>query len=106
MIKLLVDEAYAFDYLAILKVKKSPLYTIILINLSNELTGDTVDNILKSKEFSDMVDANQKVFDCVELARYGTITAKELDNANMGRHHAKVALQKAYFKNELTETKT
>ena len=106
MINLLVDEAYAFDYLAILKVKKSKLYETILNELNYELDVGLIEDILKSKEFSDMVDANQKVFNCVELARYGNITAKELDNANMGRHHAKVALQKKYFETELTETKT
>ena len=53
-----------------------------------------------------MLAVNKKTFDAVELARYGSITAKEVDNANMERHHAKVVLQKRFFLTNLTEQKT
>lgn len=105
MITLLVDEAYAFDYLAILIVKKSSIQGTISNHISTQLPN-LFNTIIRSKEFNDLVTANQVVFDCVELARYGNITAKELDNANMLRHHAKINLQKTFFKNNLTENKT
>jgi len=53
-----------------------------------------------------MVSVNKKTFDAVELARYGNISAKEVDSANMERHYAKIALQKRFFLTNLTEQKT
>ena len=51
--------------------------------------------------------ANNKTFDAVEKARYGgDITAKEVDDCNMERYHAKVALQKEFFNGEIVERKT
>lgn len=105
MITILVDEAYAFDYLAILIVKKSPIRSTISEHISNQLS-DKFNEIILSKEFADMIKANQTVFDCVERARYGDISAKELDTANMQRHYAKIALQNKFFNTNLTESKT
>jgi hypothetical protein len=53
-----------------------------------------------------MVAINQKTFDAVEKARYGEITAKEVDSVNMERYYAKVDLQNKYFLNKVTEQKT
>lgn len=105
MITLLVDEAYAFDYLAILIVKKSFIQATISNHISNQLP-DKFNKIITSQEFANMVAANQLVFDCVERARYGEISAKELDDANMQRHYAKIKLQETFFKTNLTENKT
>jgi len=104
MINLLVDEAYAFDYLAILKVKKSDHYDKIFSHLSEQL--ENIDNIVSSQEFQKMIEANQRVFDGVERARYGTISAKELDAVNLERYYAKQIFQKKFFSTELTEFKT
>lgn len=104
MINLLVDEAYAFDYLAILKVKHSKYYNEVLNHLAAQLTN--IDDIIASQEFQDMINANQQVFDGVERARYGNISAKELDEINLKRYFAKQILQKKFFAKELTEFKT
>jgi len=105
MINLLVDEAYAFDYLAILIIKKSEMQNTISNYISNQLPG-LFNTIILSAEFRKMLEANQLVFNCVERARYGNITAKELDDANMQRHYAKLELQKKFFNTNLTEKKT
>lgn len=105
MISLLVDEAYAFDYLAILIVKKSPLQTTISNHISNQLPSK-FNEIILSQEFANMVEINRKLYDYVELARYGEISAKELDTANMQRHYAKISLQNKFFNTNLTESKT
>lgn len=104
MITILVDEAYAFDYLSILVVKKSDLYNTIYEHLSSQIKS--FDLILDSEEYKNMIKANQLVFDCVDRARYGSISAKELDDANMQRHYAKQQLQLKFFNNSLTELKT
>ena len=106
MLTLLVDEAYAFDYLAILRVKLSPLAVDTANHIKDQIGVDLFDRIVDSPEFHSMYQANLDVFEAVEHARYGKISAKELDNANMERHYAKQALQKAFFNNELTEKKT
>jgi hypothetical protein len=106
MLSILVDEAYAFDYLAILIVKNSEVTQLIRSNLQQQLPENLFNDIMSSDEFKGMIDANQHVFNCVERARYGSISAKELDDANMQRHYAKIKLQQRFFNTTLTEKKT
>jgi hypothetical protein len=53
-----------------------------------------------------MIEANQITFDAVEKARYGEITAKEVDQANMLRYQKKCELQKKFFNSNMKEVKT
>lgn len=113
MIKLLVDEAYAFDYLSILDIKKNinqinyTNWEICKENLSYEIGKDTIEEILTSEEYKKMLEVNKLTFDAVEKARYGgNITAKEVDAANLQRHKRKLELQRKFFDNNLTEYKT
>lgn len=121
MIKLLVDEGYAFDYLSILEVKayqflkedtrrsyfdckESILKEFIRLGYSEVLYHQ----ILNSKEYQDLVFINKKVFDAVDKARYGTekdISAKEVDSLNMERFRLKQAIQNKYFKTKTQEVK-
>lgn len=112
MINLSVDEAYAFDYLSILHVKKEinpnstdnwdKCYDYIQGQISEEL----MDKIMNSKEYFNMIDANRITFNAVEQARYGSITAKQVDEANMLRYKRKLEFQAEFFNNKLTEIKT
>jgi hypothetical protein len=103
MIKLLVDEGYAFDYLAILEVKKNnnPDQTDVWMNCSAYLSGqfpqDFWDDLISSKEYEEMVSVNQKTFDAVDQARYGKITAKEVDDCNMERFNVKQRFRNKFF---------
>lgn len=115
MIKLLVDGAYALDYHAILKVKhennpnkiSEQALVDCSLNLSVELGIDDFLDILGSDEYIHLVEANQKTFDAVEKARYGKISAKEVDDCNMERYNAKKALQAKFFsKQEQVEQKS
>lgn len=113
MINLLVDEAYAFDYLSILEIKKdinSINYTnwqICKENLINEIGQDKMDEIINSEEYKQMIETNKLTFEAVEKARYGgVITAKEVDDANLKRHKRKLELQRKFFDNNLMEYKT
>jgi hypothetical protein len=112
MINICVDEAYAFDFLSVLEIKKNRSEQA-MINWHNcfnylkaQLPNDLFVLIINSNEYRDMVAVNQKTFDAVEKARYGQITAKEVDDANMERHYAKIALQNKFFSNKITEYKT
>lgn len=106
MITIPVDEAYAFDYLSIQEVKKSSLVLAVAYHVKCQVGSSKFNTVIASQEYKDLYTANLNLFDCVERARYGTISARELDEANMQRHYAKQAVQKAHFDNELTELKT
>ena len=112
MINLQVDEAYAFDYLSILHVKKSinsdvePSWKDCFLHIRNQISITKMEKIINSEEYQRMIEANQITFDAVEKARYGTVSAKEVDEANMLRFKRKLELQKKFFNNNLVEIKT
>lgn len=113
MINLNVDEAYAFDYLSILDIKKelnsncfnswSNCYSFI----ENQIGQIKMNEIINSDQYKNMLKTNQLTFNAVEKARCGgKITAKEVDEINMIRHKRKLDLQAKFFDNNLTEHKT
>jgi hypothetical protein len=113
MINLPVDEAYAFDYLSILEIKndKNEQSQKSWANCRNyiksQVGGELFTKIIDSKEYQNLLLINTITFNAVERARYkNDITAKEVDNANMERHYAKIALQNKFFSNKITEQKT
>jgi hypothetical protein len=116
MIDLPVDEAYAFDYLSILYIKLTQtnsikkIKSIILLceqKIKNQIGDNLWETITSSKEFKNMILVNQEVFAAVEKARYGQISAKEVDLYNMKRFIAKNELQKKFFPNQdITEWKS
>jgi hypothetical protein len=112
MINICVDEGYAFDFLSILEIKKNrsdqamQSWHNCFNYLKAQLPNDLFILIINSQEYIKMVAINQKTFDAVEKARYGEITAKEVDSANMERYYAKVNLQNKFFSNKVTEQKT
>lgn len=112
MINLKVDEAYAFDYLSILEIKKG-LNDLCQKNWENcfsyiaeQIGRDKMNQIINSSEYQLMINTNKLTFDAVEKARYGNISAKEVDDANMLRHKRKLELQSKFFNNNLMEYKT
>lgn len=114
MITIPVDEGYAYDYLAIAIIKSenlndencSFLSSKIDSHLLNEL-GNIHFKILNSKEFEKLLEANKETFEAVEKARYGKISAKEVDDCNMNRYNCKIDLQKKFFsKNKINEIKS
>jgi len=54
-----------------------------------------------------LVDVNLTTFEAVEKARYGEISAKEVDDLNMKRYHCKITLQNKFFPStKVTEFKS
>jgi hypothetical protein len=103
MISLLVDECFALDYLSILQVKKDKdsknhgAWHECRSYLESQMSNKFQD-ILESKEYADLYDANLKTFEAVAKARSGgNVTAKEVDDCNMLRYNCKVALQTKFF---------
>lgn len=105
MIKLLVDEAYAFDYLSILFIKRE--YGENNYNkwkecenfLKTQFSQDQWNTIINSAEFNSLISINRMIFDAVEKARNNNISAQELDNKNMERFYSKQTFQNNLFPN-------
>ena len=113
-INLLVDAAYAFDYISILNIKyiekpteenKSNLIQCEM-DITNSIDNiDLIDNIFKSKEYTDLWNSNKKVFDLVSLAKNNLCLASEVDSANYSRYLCKKALQEKFFCSSISEVK-
>lgn len=110
MILLPVDEAYAFDYYAILCAKSSKRLPVGNIkNMVWKAMKDSCprfEEILESPEFAALLAANEHTFDMVEKAIKDECKASEVDAANCLRMKAKAALQAKFFGGNLTEFKT
>jgi hypothetical protein len=106
MINIPVDEGYAYDVLAIAEVK-------IIKNIANATENflslnDSIERqvgkslhfkIVNSDEYQALLYSNAETFNAVEKARYGEISAKEVDNLNLKRYNCKVNLQNKFFPN-------
>jgi len=111
MINLLVDEAYAFDYLSILEIKKNKnpknygnwfsCYTY----LQNQFDNNKWTSMISSLEYKEMIKANQSTFEAVDKAKNNLVTAKDVDFCNYQRHLAKQKFQQKFFNSNLSETK-
>lgn len=110
MINLEVDEAYAFDYLSILFIKKNKskecyeTWSSCYNHISNQVLNFL--DIINSIEYNNLLEANLITFNAVEKARYGNISAKEVDEANMLRYQRKIELQNKFFPSKVKEFKS
>jgi len=111
MTSLNVDEAYAFDYLSILQVKKQKSYSAIeawsncYVNLQTQFDSEKWFLMINSEEYENMIKANQLTFDAVDKAKNNEVTAQYVDYCNFQRHTAKQNFQKKFFNNNLSELK-
>ncbi len=111
MITLLVDEAYAFDYLSILEVKKQKssisnnAWTKCYAYLQNQFDNEKWSHMMHSKEYESMIKANELTFDAVDKAKNNEVTAQHVDYCNYQRHTAKQNFQKKFFMSDLSELK-
>lgn len=113
MINLPVSEAYAFDYLSILRVKSFvPLpgaheeYSKCRDELAKQLGWDTVCAVIRSWEYSALETANMGVWNMVAKAAKDECKASEVDAANQRRFKAKKDLQERFWPTEaLSEVK-
>lgn len=113
-IRILVDIGYAFDYFSILELKNKKGF--LADNVINLVKSDMIDQISEqvfneihnSVEYSNLLEANIQTFNAVDRAKTNNITAKEVDDCNTSRYHAKIALLRAFTEtddNSLIEVK-
>lgn len=116
MLRIYVDEAAAFDMLAILHLKAQvsgdwTAYNSFLKPIEEQIDTHTYLKIMSSSEYLELIQANRRVFELIDEV----VSAKPEDdyydalhvhNANMKRFYAKKALQAKFFGNDLTEKKT
>lgn len=116
MLKISLDEGFAFDILSITQVKiiksskqdKEKLVSNYQ-NLSKEIISqigfDLYEQIVASEEYQNLRGANEKTFDLVEEVKKDNGLAKLVDDSNYDRYQKKVALQNKFFNNEVKEVK-
>jgi len=111
MISIEVDEAYAFDYLSILEVKKQKSSSAIeawskcYVHLQTQFDSERWFLMINSKEYKNMIKTNQLTFDAVDKAKNNEVTAQHVDYCNYQRHIAKQNFQKKFFTSDLSELK-
>ena len=111
MISIEVDEAYAFDYLSILQVKKQKSYLSndtwrkCYMHLQNQFDPEKWLLMINSDEYKNMIKANELTFDAVDKAKNNGVTAQHVDYCNYQRHAAKQNFQKKFFTSDLSELK-
>jgi len=116
MIKISLDEAYVFDILSIYQVKinnfigeklttTKEAMTDLVDEIIDQIGQSKFDIIIGSQEYKDLVDANQCVFDLVDIVKKDDGLAKKTDDANYERYLKKIELQKKFFQNNMKEMK-
>jgi len=111
MIKITVDEAYAFDYLSILNLKFNLGYleyeklNTIMEDVKFQIGEELFEKIINSTEYESLLEANRLTFEAVDEAKTDKVLASYVDMCNYKRQISKQNLQKKFFEVELSEIK-
>jgi hypothetical protein len=111
MVKINVDEAYAFDYYCILDLKLRNNYIpketvdVVKADLIEQIGKELVEEILNSNEYKELFEANELTFNAVDKAKTDDVLASYVDECNYRRMICKINLQTKYFNSELMEVK-
>jgi virulence-associated protein VapD len=117
MIKISLDEAYVFDMLSILDLKKDKSidtkdhqkhvknYNRLHQDILDHIGNKKLKQIIGSIHYKNLMQTNIKVFELVEKAKEDKGIASAIDNTNYKRFILKNKLQKKFFKNSLKEVK-
>lgn len=114
MIKIEVDEAYAYDMLSILLVKARLAYTDLnaqnYVNLNSQLFKQILihKTIVSSEEYQKLYDVNRSIFEYLdEMKKNPSIEdGVWVDKMNYERYLAKKVLQEKFFpEQKITEQK-
>jgi hypothetical protein len=111
MIKITVDEAYAFDYYSILELKNQNgsqvdhIINVIKSDLTEQIGLEKFNLIIESEEYSRLYDSNKKTFEAVDKAKTDEVLASYVDECNYLRMTHKRELQNKFFSSSLSEIK-
>lgn len=96
-----VDAAYAFDYLAILYVKREAGLAVASeierVEMFLRVQHANMGRVLASGAFKQLLSVNQAVFDAIEKAHGNKISARAVQAVNAKRFAAKRRLQEAFW---------
>lgn len=111
MIKITVDEAYAFDYYTILELKKENgsqidhIIDTIKSDLIEHIGLEKFNLIIESEEYLKLYSSNKTTFEAVDKAKTDEVLASYVDKCNYLRMIHKRELQNKFFSNNLSEIK-
>ena len=111
MIKINVDEGYAFDFLAILNVKakrdKSSLepHKKCRDFLVTQIGEELFLQVESSLEYKNLININELIFEAVGKAAKDKIPASYIDNLNYKRFLSKKEIQDKFFDKMQSEIK-
>tara|TARA_R110000744_G_scaffold374418_1_gene487196 strand:+ start:358 stop:708 length:351 start_codon:yes stop_codon:yes gene_type:complete len=111
VIKINVDEGYAFDFLAILKVKAERDKFILESHkdcrylLASQIGEELFSQVESSEEYKNLIDINELIFEAVEKARKDEVPASYIDNLNYKRFLSKKEIQDKFFDKRQSEIK-
>lgn len=111
MIKISVDEAYAFDMLAILDVKLSfaqedeaklklkHSFSLLEEEIKKKVGVYLYNKIINSEEFNDLINANLQIFVAIDMLNnnLGEVEASYVNDLNYQRYKVKSKLQSNFF---------
>lgn len=112
--KITLPEGYIFDILSIYKVKtiKSPdnkvnhdNFNLLIDEISNQIGKQKTLDIINSKEYDELYQANLETFDLVDAVKKNPCLGLEVDASNYKRFLAKKALQEKWFNISYLEIK-
>ena len=111
MIKISVDEAYAFDYMSILDIKLemndsvTNIFNVIKNDLINQIGLEKFNEVVTSEEYKNLKHSNKITFDAVDKAKTDEVLASFVDMCNYERMLCKKKLQDKFFNDKLSELK-
>jgi len=111
MIKINVDEGYAFDFLAILNVKSKRNKDILTPHnecrdfLISQIGDELFLEIESSEEYKSLLDINELIFETIDKLKKGDVEAAYVDNLNYERFIHKKKIQDKFFDKGQSEIK-
>jgi hypothetical protein len=120
MVKISVDEGYAFDILSIFQVKihncTDPIkietskrgFSVLYEELKAQLGQEKLSEIINSSEYDELYTENQTTFVLVDAIRASDENSigKDIDLNNLRRFECKRKLHNKFFDSQMLETKT
>ena len=112
--KITLPEGYIFDILSIYQIKISKSidditnlsnFNNLLNEIKSQIGNDITNQIMDSKEYSDLLCANINTFNLVDEVKSNPCLGKDVDSSNYKRFLAKKALQEKWFDSNYSEVK-
>ncbi len=107
MIRLIMDEGFAFDILSINTLKYAKgitdvkRFNIVRDNIREEVGELKFLEVTDSKEYLELMEANLKTFSLVDLAKEDKVLASEVHAGNDWRFRCKTKIMNKFFPDKI-----